>query len=299
MDEPKVAVLRHYASPYYDPQKAHEYYMRTRELKGRSTTSLNDDGKKIWSYTKNNIKSEKAAKVKEEQEKRDQKITELREKAEATKEQISSRLKELNAALTQNASDRKKSIDTDKDSDLEEIEKESSSEKERIDNKKNVEIERLMAIEIPSGLSKAERSKRVAERTAKIAKLRNDAKSDKAKISSDAKTDKASVRTDATNQKAKVSSDTKEEKAENQAKAKEQKLAPSLKQQSNMLEKLIKRQKPISIHHMNKRIRMNSIRFGQSTRKSRNHQRKSLPAHQRRHHIRYRTISENRGGKSK
>ena len=50
---------------------------------------------------KNNIKSEKAAKVKEEQEKRDQKITELREKAEATKEQISSRLKELNEALTQ------------------------------------------------------------------------------------------------------------------------------------------------------------------------------------------------------
>jgi len=62
MDEPKVAVLRHYASPYYDPEKAHEYYMRTRELKGRSTTSLNDEGKKIWSYTKNNIKSEKAAK---------------------------------------------------------------------------------------------------------------------------------------------------------------------------------------------------------------------------------------------
>lgn len=52
MDEPKVAVLRHYASPYYDPEKAHEYYMRTRELKGRSTTSLNDEGKKIWSYTK-------------------------------------------------------------------------------------------------------------------------------------------------------------------------------------------------------------------------------------------------------
>ena len=81
-------------------------------------------------------------------------------------------MKELNEALTQNASDRKKNIDTDKDSDLEEIEKESSSEKERIDNKKNAEIERLMAIEIPSGLSKTERAKRVAERTAKIAKLR-------------------------------------------------------------------------------------------------------------------------------
>lgn len=35
--------LQHYASPYYDPVKAHEYYMRTRELKGRrSTTKLKD-----------------------------------------------------------------------------------------------------------------------------------------------------------------------------------------------------------------------------------------------------------------
>lgn len=64
MDEPKVAVLRHYASPYYDPQKAHEYYMRTRELKGRSTTSLNDEGKKIWSYTKiiSNLKRQQRSK---------------------------------------------------------------------------------------------------------------------------------------------------------------------------------------------------------------------------------------------
>lgn len=28
----KEAVVIHYASPYYDPVKAHEYYMRTREL---------------------------------------------------------------------------------------------------------------------------------------------------------------------------------------------------------------------------------------------------------------------------
>lgn len=64
MDENKIATLRHYASPYYDPVKAHEYYMRTRELKGRSTTSLNDEGKKVWSYTKNNIKTEKKLRLK-------------------------------------------------------------------------------------------------------------------------------------------------------------------------------------------------------------------------------------------
>ena len=35
---PRTDELEHYASPYYDPVKAHEYYMRTRVLKGRQRT---------------------------------------------------------------------------------------------------------------------------------------------------------------------------------------------------------------------------------------------------------------------
>lgn len=55
--------LQHYASPYYDPVKAHEYYMANRELKGRrSTSSLDDTGKEIWSYTKSKITEEKKTK---------------------------------------------------------------------------------------------------------------------------------------------------------------------------------------------------------------------------------------------
>lgn len=39
--------LQHYASPYYDPVKAHEYYMKNRELKERrSVRKLSDEGKK-------------------------------------------------------------------------------------------------------------------------------------------------------------------------------------------------------------------------------------------------------------
>ena len=162
--------LQHYASPYYDPQKAHEYYMRTRELKGRrSATKLSDEGKKVWSYTKNEIKAEKKAKVEGEQEKRKQTITALRERASATREQISARLKELNDALTKRASRKKEAIDSDKKSDLEDIEKTSTAEKERITSKTNSAIERLMAEKIPDGLPKAERAKRIAERNEKIA----------------------------------------------------------------------------------------------------------------------------------
>lgn len=37
--------LIHYASEYYDPVKAHEYYMKHRHLKGRTTSGLNEEGK--------------------------------------------------------------------------------------------------------------------------------------------------------------------------------------------------------------------------------------------------------------
>ena len=198
MDDQRVAALVHYASEYYDPEKAHEYYMRTRELKGRCTTALNDEGKKVWAYTKNTIKSEKKSKVEEEQENRKKKIEALRAKAQATREEISDRLKELNEQLTKDASNKKEDVEEDKSSDLEDIEKKASSE-----------IERLMAIKIPEGLSKDERAKRVAERNEKIAKLRNDVKADKSEVRTDAKAKKQSI-----------TEETKEDKAENSTKAK-------------------------------------------------------------------------------
>ena len=100
--------LQHYASPYYDPVKAHEYYMKNRELKERrSVRKLSDEGKKVWSYTKNEIKNEKKTKVEAEQETKKQRTEELRSNAKAMRERISSRLKELNDALSQRSSDRK------------------------------------------------------------------------------------------------------------------------------------------------------------------------------------------------
>lgn len=55
--------LTHYASPYYDPVKAHEYYMKHRELKGRkSTAKLNDRGKAAAKYVKDKLTSERKEK---------------------------------------------------------------------------------------------------------------------------------------------------------------------------------------------------------------------------------------------
>lgn len=54
--------VKHYASKYYDPQKAHEYYMRTRELKGR-TSRLTDEGKAAASYVKKTLAEQRRQKV--------------------------------------------------------------------------------------------------------------------------------------------------------------------------------------------------------------------------------------------
>lgn len=49
-----------YASPYYDPVKAHEYYMQHRVLTGRtSTAGLNDKGKEAARYVKNSLNDER------------------------------------------------------------------------------------------------------------------------------------------------------------------------------------------------------------------------------------------------
>lgn len=61
--------LQHYASPYYDPQKAHEYYEQHKKLKGRkSSTSLTDTGKEAAGYVKSQIDEEKNAKLEAEQQ---------------------------------------------------------------------------------------------------------------------------------------------------------------------------------------------------------------------------------------
>ena len=212
--------IRHYASPYYDPVKAHEYYMKTRELKGRrSVQKLSDEGKKVWAYTKNEIKTEKKEKVDAEREKQKQTTTNLRERASETRKQISSRLKELNEALTKRAASRKERIESEKKSDLEDVEKNAAKRREQIESKTNAEIEKLMAVEIPKGLPKAERAERLAERNEKIAKLRSSLKADKSKLSEDSQSDKASVRTDAQSRKQKVSDETREDKAANSANA--------------------------------------------------------------------------------
>lgn len=79
--------LKHYASPYYDPVKAHEYYMKTRELKGKSpTATLNAEGKQAARYVKQQLNGERKTKVQTHRDQTNNTITSLREQKKATVE---------------------------------------------------------------------------------------------------------------------------------------------------------------------------------------------------------------------
>lgn len=87
---------KQYASPYYDPVKAHEYYEQHKQLKGNrrstSTASLNEKGKKAALYVKSKIDEEH----KSELTKHKEDVTAQRDAAKAdTKSKVDAATKEL------------------------------------------------------------------------------------------------------------------------------------------------------------------------------------------------------------
>lgn len=72
-------VLIHYASPYYDPVKAKEYYERTKQLKGRKPAATKTQREAIG-YANNQIASAKKAESAKLAAAREQKLKESRDR---------------------------------------------------------------------------------------------------------------------------------------------------------------------------------------------------------------------------
>lgn len=66
-----------YSSKYYDPKKAHEYYMKNRKLKGRrSTRGFSQKQKEQWAYAKHEISED------ERREKKDASAANMKSRTE-------------------------------------------------------------------------------------------------------------------------------------------------------------------------------------------------------------------------
>lgn len=169
--------LMHYASEYYDPAKAREYYLRNRELKGRQSTSgLSEEGKQTWAYTKNQIGVAKKEKLQEASEARKNFVERARQLASARREEISNKLSALLEAITQERSQRSEDLSAQKESALEQLAAQQKAKSDQLRQKAEAEIAALPRI--PENIGEAQRARLMTQRQRKIDKIRGTLSSD-------------------------------------------------------------------------------------------------------------------------
>lgn len=198
-----------YSSPYYDYEKAHEYYEQHKQLKGRSKSQLSDEGKEIWEVTQHNIKKAKEAEqaanaetFKGQVQQIQDTITALKEQAagvrgaqkeaiqakiQSLRDELSKRKESLRNELKSRQEDTKKkntrASETTK-SNNERLSKEAKSKKEQNANKVSSSIEKMQNDIKKLGNSEQDKRKKESIRK-QMAKLRADKSVENAKISED------------------------------------------------------------------------------------------------------------------
>ena len=89
------AFIAHYASKYYDPVKAREYYLRTRELKGRQKGLETTEQKEAWGYAKTQISEAKKQELQTASETAKAQREQLYNTANTKRQEIAEKFKDL------------------------------------------------------------------------------------------------------------------------------------------------------------------------------------------------------------
>lgn len=228
-----------YSSPYYDYQKAHEYYEQHKQLKGRtrSKSQLSDEGKEIYEVAQYHIKQAKekeSGSIKQTTQGQidtiQDAITRLKGIADDQrgkyKELINSRIQTLKDALANKKAHFKSELEkkrTDiKDDNTRESEK-AAKNKERLSERAKSDKERNAQNAQTRIAQKQEQMRSTKDPSAKesirqdIARIRADKSAQNAKISADLATNKAGVSADLKSYKDKNTVDLTSYRASNAA----------------------------------------------------------------------------------
>lgn len=99
-ERPVGQSLTHYASPYYDPAKAKEYYERTKKLKGdrekkAKAEALTKKEQKVYDVARDSMSAERQKEVAKTATEYDAKIVAISERAQAIASSFSAKLRGL------------------------------------------------------------------------------------------------------------------------------------------------------------------------------------------------------------
>ena len=213
-------ILMHYASPYYDPVKAHEYYEQHKHLKGRPTGRLTDEGKQVWKVTKMNI--DQAKKI-ENDEARLVKISSVQQFQNKAKEQrtiVQAKLTELlNTINAKYKTDTEDLTETQKHQ-IEVNNRLKKQKAEDIKNKKTREIESL--IEDTSDMDEEEIEEYYEKINQKMSKINDKYSKESEHNISDTNAKNNKVREEIKNKKSILSEQKKKDTTKNREDAKQQ-----------------------------------------------------------------------------
>ena len=213
-------ILMHYASPYYDLVKAHEYYEQYKHLKGRPTGRLTDEGKQVWKVTKMNI--DQAKKI-ENDEARLVKISSVQQFQNKAKEQrtiVQAKLTELlNTINAKYKTDTEYLTETQKHQ-IEVNNRLKKQKAEDIKNKKAREIESL--IEDTSDMDEEEIEEYYEKINQKMSKINDKYSKESEHNISDTNAKNNKVREEIKNKKSILSEQKKKDTTKNREDAKQQ-----------------------------------------------------------------------------
>lgn len=226
--------LAHYASEYYDPVKAREYYLKTRELKGRRAASglKTESQKAAWEYAKDKINTEKKELIKESGNEFRADIQIMRDEAKRRGEQLTGLLKTLlekasdlrsrdSGIISKRSKDASEKISENVRQQNERIAKRVKKETEKLAELKARETERISAEAsrkiaalpaIPKGISAEQRAELAAKRSEEIAKIRGTATKDKTALTDAVKSETDKIHKNADAERKKVAEDADKEK---------------------------------------------------------------------------------------
>lgn len=167
----------------YDPVKAHEYYLKTRDLKGRR--SAKDLGKSTtkkegWAFVQDQVKEKQTAETKAAGEANKTAVDQLHEQAQAKREEISAKLQAI----------------------VERISNEATQTRDQIDSEVKSKIDALPPM--PKGLNKEQAAKFAADRKEEIAKIRGEADSKRSDVTTFSKAWRKGSQKDASEERSKV-----------------------------------------------------------------------------------------------
>lgn len=189
--------LSHYASEFYDPVKAHEYYLKTRELKGRQKGEgiTTQTQKEAFNYSNAQIDAAQKADEQKAQTSVQEQIQKLQETAQAKAQELQAKLQAVmdrlakgrDADLAQvNADEKQKVSDirTKMQADIQKASDDKNIEVTKIAEQRKLELARLADATqrqvdalppIPKGLPDGELQRLTLERSDKLAKIYGDA----------------------------------------------------------------------------------------------------------------------------